>query len=180
MPRHIIISGFAAAGKTTIGRALAQRINRPLLDLDDHISQRTGQTISQLLRPPLWLTQPRFRRTEHRLLAEALAQTTPAVIALGGGTPAHRANQRLLRDSGCLIIYLKVEMATIAERLNTDLAGRPLFASCRDLQEVRQRAERLMRRRERYYLRPGVVPIEATNRTVAQVVEDIVIQLDLR
>jgi 3-dehydroquinate synthetase/shikimate kinase len=80
--RHIALTGFMGAGKTTIGDALARLLERPFVDVDDEVERRHGGTISQMFeeRGELW-----FRGAEAELTRELLDRPEPAVLALGGG-----------------------------------------------------------------------------------------------
>ncbi len=78
---HILLTGFMGSGKTTIGKMLAQELNRPFHDLDEVIEQISQQTINEWFQ----LGELEFRKYEkERLLA--LLDLENAVIALGGGT----------------------------------------------------------------------------------------------
>src|SRR5271156_1840412 len=90
--KHLVLTGFMGAGKSTIGRLLADRLNWNFLDLDAHLEARTGATI-----PPLFPEQGEapFRRLESPALASALGLTN-TVLALGGGTPEDLTNRLLL------------------------------------------------------------------------------------
>src|SRR5271169_2588511 len=81
--KRLVLTGFMGAGKSTIGRLLADRLNWNFLDLDAHLEARTGSTIPQLFAEQ---GEARFRRLESTALASALARTN-TVLALGGGTP---------------------------------------------------------------------------------------------
>jgi shikimate kinase len=86
--KRLVLTGFMGAGKSTIGRLLADRLNWNFLDLDAHLEARTGATIPQLFAEH---GEARFRRLESTALASALARTN-TVLALGGGTPEDLAD----------------------------------------------------------------------------------------
>ncbi len=77
--KHLALIGFMGAGKTTVGRQVAERIGRPFVDTDEEIEKRHGP-IPELFERG----EPEFRRLEEQIVAEALAGPK-AVIALGGG-----------------------------------------------------------------------------------------------
>src|SRR5256714_14480319 len=84
LDRHVALIGFMGAGKSTLGREVAARLQRPFLDVDERIERREGPI-------PELFERGVFREVEERFALEALA-TPPRVIALGGGAvpaPAH-------------------------------------------------------------------------------------------
>jgi shikimate kinase len=93
--RRIVLTGFMGAGKSTVGRLLAARLNWDFLDLDAAIESRTGLTV-----PAIFAThgEPRFRQLESQALAAALGRSN-VVLALGGGTPEVLANRLLLEQT---------------------------------------------------------------------------------
>src|SRR2546423_5196669 len=77
LDRHVALIGFMGAGKSTLGREVAARLQRPFLDVDERIERREGPI-------PELFERGVFREVEERVALEALA-TPPGVIALGGG-----------------------------------------------------------------------------------------------
>jgi shikimate kinase/3-dehydroquinate synthase len=87
---HIAVVGFMGAGKTTLGRELARRIERPFIDVDAELERRHGLRIEEMFAQN---GEPWFRVEEERLTVELLDAPDLAVLALGGGavtTPATR------------------------------------------------------------------------------------------
>jgi shikimate kinase len=93
--RRLVLTGFMGAGKSTIGRLLAARLNWEFLDLDALIESRTGLTV-----PAIFAAhgEPRFRQLESQALAAALGRSN-LVLALGGGTPEVLTNRLLLEQT---------------------------------------------------------------------------------
>ena len=92
---RLVLTGFMGAGKTTVGRMLAERMGWEFLDLDAYIESRTGLTV-----PQIFATQgePHFRRLESQALASALGRRN-IVLALGGGAPEILTNRLLLEQT---------------------------------------------------------------------------------
>lgn len=140
-PRKLLcLTGFMGSGKTTVGRVLAHRLGWHFVDLDDQIEARAGMQIADIFQAS---GEPAFRALEHAVLASilggALERGRPTVIALGGGTIAQELNLALLRDSGCVTVWLDCPMEELLVRC-AQMNNRPLFrdeASFRQLYEQR-------------------------------------------
>lgn len=114
-PAHqrIILTGFMGAGKTTVGRLLAEQLGWTFLDLDRHLEVRAGATVAELFSTH---GEAHFRRLESSALAGALAQQR-VVLALGGGTPEQLTNRLLLEQTPAThIIFLEAPFATLYDR----------------------------------------------------------------
>jgi shikimate kinase len=90
--QRVVLTGFMGAGKTSVGRILAQALGWSFLDLDAHLETRAGATIASLFEVH---GEQHFRRLESAALANALARPA-TVLALGGGTPEELTNRLLL------------------------------------------------------------------------------------
>ncbi|MBS1123824.1 MAG: 3-dehydroquinate synthase [Deltaproteobacteria bacterium] len=129
MPPLFLI-GFMAAGKTSVGRAIAQTSGREFVDLDDQVAAM-GEPVATLVARD----EPEFRRREARALAELIAQDSTAVIATGGGAAAYGENLDRMRAAG-LVVALGVDVAT-AEQRAAGGPSRPLLASAATLAVTR-------------------------------------------
>jgi shikimate kinase len=109
---RIFLIGFMGAGKTTVGRLLAERLAMPFIDLDLEIERRVGATIREIFERA---GEPEFRRIEVEALREILAGAE-AVIATGGGTATSEAGRRLMVGAG-LSVWLNPSFSTIVGRI---------------------------------------------------------------
>jgi shikimate kinase len=116
----IVLVGFMGAGKTTIGRTLANRLGLPFADSDDLIRQRAGRSIPEIFDTD---GEAYFREREHEVIAEAVAGP-PSVLALGGGAVEDARTRALL--ASCTVIYLEVNFDHAMSRIHRD-AGRPML-----------------------------------------------------
>ncbi|MBK7896739.1 MAG: shikimate kinase [Candidatus Promineifilaceae bacterium] len=160
---NIILTGFMGTGKSSVGRLLAQRLQRPFLDTDALIVQRDGRSIATIFAEDGEAT---FRHWE-RTVARELAQQQGLVIATGGRLMLDEDNAELLAASG-QVFCLTAAPQTILNRIKDD-AERPLL-------NVPNPAERiallLEMRREGY----GHFPqINTEGKTAAQVADEIVL-----
>jgi len=128
--RRLVLTGFMGAGKTTVGRLLAARLNWDFLDLDAYIESRAGLTV-----PSIFAThgERRFRRLESAALASALGRDR-LVLALGGGAPEVLTNRLLLEQTPATsTIFLDAPFPTLFDRcmmqaLNPSATDRPILA----------------------------------------------------
>lgn len=128
-----------ASGKTTIGRALAQELGWPFIDIDTEIEAREGRAIAQIFLDG----ETRFREVETEVIRQ-FANRCAAVIALGGGAFVQPANRELIESNG-VTIWLDCPLETIRKRLGDD-STRPLAAN-------RNSLERLFAERRSFYAR---------------------------
>lgn len=122
----IILLGYMASGKSTIGRFLAEKKHIPFIDLDEYIEKREGKTVSEIfeLKGEIY-----FRKQEHVFLKELLEKKEDFILSLGGGTPCYAGNMDvLLNFKNVKSVYLKTSINTIVDRLRNEKSQRPLVA----------------------------------------------------
>jgi len=120
--RNIVITGFMGTGKTTVGRRVAERLNRPFIDTDEEIVRRTGRTIPDIFAHE---GEANFRHIERRM-CRFLAAQRGYVIATGGGMLVDESNLEVMLASG-LVICLNATPEAILQRLRGDSVERPLL-----------------------------------------------------
>lgn len=162
-PTRIVLIGFMAAGKTTVGRLLAERLGWRFRDFDEEIVRRSGQTVPEIFREH---GEAVFRALEARLTDE-LRSAQQTVLAPGGGWVTTPGALDALPD-GTLVIWLRVSARTAVERATAGGAERPLLAGADPL----ERAETLLAEREAIYRRADLV-IEVDDRTPESIVDEI-------
>ena len=113
------------SGKSTIGKSLSSRLNIPFIDLDQVIENQENDSIKAIFDKKGELY---FRKAERQALQRLIAQESPAVISLGGGTPCYFDNMKDLAQSKHNSIYLKASIPTLAARLKEEKALRPMIA----------------------------------------------------
>ena len=121
--RHLVLVGLMGAGKTTVGRRCAKRLERPFVDLDDLIMTHAAMSIEDIWRER---GEERFREVEREVVVDVCASPVPLVIACGGGTVVDAENRRRLREVGT-VVWLRAPTAVLAARVGND-ARRPLLA----------------------------------------------------
>ncbi|OYT11221.1 MAG: shikimate kinase [Bacteroidetes bacterium 4572_112] len=144
---NIFLMGYMASGKTTLGKELAQHLNKKFIDLDKYIELAEGKTISQLFTE---IGEDAFREMEHNYLME-VSENNDNIIALGGGTPCFFNNLEIINASGTSY-YLKVPAYIIQQRIENDSNKRPLLDGMDEF-EMLEYIQQHMGDRELYYLR---------------------------
>lgn len=138
---NLFLIGPMGAGKSSIGRRLAQHFDMPCIDLDAFIEERTGASVATIFDIE---GEEGFRRRESDLLAE-LATRSGIVLATGGGAVLTPANRGLLRERG-FVVWLETGIEQQMQRLARD-RKRPLL----DAPDRRERLEQLARKRDPLY-----------------------------
>ena len=109
--RPVVLIGLMGAGKTRVGKRLAERLNLPFIDTDTEIEKDTGKTISDLFAT---IGEAAFRDGERRIMARLLAGPM-VVIASGGGAFADPETRKVIAGKG-LTVWLRADLDTLVER----------------------------------------------------------------
>jgi shikimate kinase len=110
--RPIALVGLMGAGKTTVGRRLAARLDLPFVDADAEIESASGLTVSEIFER---FGEAHFRDGERRVIAR-LVDGSPKVIATGGGAFMQDDTRALLLERA-VVIWLDADVATLVERV---------------------------------------------------------------
>ena len=142
LPRPLVLSGFMATGKSTIGRILARRFGVPFVDTDAALEERSGKSVSELFMSE---GEARFREREAELVLRMLEDRTPRVIGFGGGTVTIPRVRHAALEAAT-VVTLTASAETIVQRVSS-LAARPNLLAASPLQRAR---DLLALRREAY------------------------------
>ena len=171
----VFLVGFMGAGKSSVGRALGQRLNWVFEDLDDRIATREGRSVAEIFRDS---GESEFRRAEHAALQQVLRELRAGgarIVALGGGTFVQKENAALLKASGLPTIFLDAPIEELWQRCCTQASElgteRPLLGS---LEQFRK----LYETRRRHYSKASL-QIQTGNRAVETIVSEIAATLGL-
>jgi len=161
----IYLVGFMGAGKTTVGRALAERLDIPFFDLDELVEAAEKMSIKELF---ALQGEPFFRKRERDIL-RATRYLEDAVIATGGGTYTFEDNIQFIEAEG-LSVYVSALYALLRGRIGEKAAERPMF---RD--DVA--AHDLFNERLRFYRMCDVTVEIREEETPGEIAERIVLEL---
>ena len=164
---NIFLVGLMGSGKTTIGRALAKRLNLRFLDADQEIEARTGATIPLIFEIE---GEASFREREADVIAE-LTALPGIVLATGGGAVLNEQSRRYLHERGT-VVYLRASVSSILQRTSHD-RSRPLLQTA----DPRAKIEELSRQRAPLYQEVAHITIETGRPNVQTVVQAILNQL---
>ena len=129
MHDHLALVGLMGSGKSTVGRILADRLDRRLVDTDELVESAVGTTIAELFAAR---GEPAFRRYELDTLTRSLTRPEPSIIATGGGVvTTTEARQALKIDAD--VVWLRASPESLAARLHGD-DTRPLIGDRDPLQ----------------------------------------------
>ena len=164
------------AGKTSVGRALGQRLNWLFEDLDYRIERAEGRAVAEIFRDS---GEPAFRLAERAALTQVLGELQAGsvrVIALGGGAFVEPRNEALLQDANVATVFLDAPVDELWQRCSLQMsekgASRPLLKNIRQFRSLHQA-------RRKHYLR-AQLKIETGGRSVDTIADEIVARLGLK
>ena len=167
----IILTGYRATGKSSIGEILADLLGFGFVDTDQVIEKRHGETIAEMVDRGGW---DYFRRKEEDVLQE-FARSKNKVIATGGGSVMHEKAWKKLRKNA-LTVWLTADVKTICQRLaadNEDEDQRPALTEMGTMDEIAM----VLRDRQPLYEKSSDLTINTEGKTPEQVAEFIVAEL---
>jgi shikimate kinase len=156
MKQHIILIGFMGAGKTTVGKLLADSLGMPFIDSDEWIAQQEQMPIATIFETK---GEAYFRASE-RAFCKQLSNEEPAVISVGGGLPCFGDNIMVLNGLG-LVIYINTSLQTLTQRLKNDRENRPLLRDLKDEELFRYAEDLIAQRKVFYKMAQLIVPNES-------------------
>ncbi|MDI6761952.1 MAG: shikimate kinase [Thermodesulfobacteriota bacterium] len=164
---NLVLIGFRAAGKTTVGRRLSAYLRRVFVDSDDMIEKHQGTTIKDIVEGHGW---DYFRAIEREVISE-VSNDDNLIISAGGGVVIDPKNVNALRKKG-FIIWLKADVEVLLRRMAQDhrtMTGRPSLTGKDCLKEFRE----VLIQREPLYERASEVQVDTSLLDVDGVVHQV-------
>jgi shikimate kinase len=163
------------AGKTTVGRVLAEELGWSFDDVDDRIERREHRTVPEIFRDS---GEAAFRRAEHAALQELLEEVTDQngkIIALGGGAFVQNDNCRLIESAGLSTIFLDAAVDELWRRCSAQAEQE---AMNRPLRGTLESFRKLYHARRPHYLKAAVRQ-QTDGKTIGQIAHEIIQTLGL-
>ncbi|MBM1106611.1 shikimate kinase [Aurantibacter crassamenti] len=164
----IVLLGYMGSGKSTIGRVLAEKLDYRFLDLDDFIEQKEKMSIPELFKEK---GEIYFRKKESEYITMALAESDKIILSLGGGTPCYTNNMSDILTLTPNVIYLKVSVIGLAQRLQKEKSDRPLIKNIPDA-DLPEFIGKHLFERSVFYQKANST-IECDNKTIDDIVSEI-------
>ncbi len=146
---NIVLVGFMGTGKTTVGKALAAKLNWTYVDTDELIEQKTRLSIPTIFQQH---GEPYFRDVESEVIKETILKLHQ-IISTGGGIVIREQNIKTIKSNG-IMVCLTTTPEKIFERIKSD-TNRPLL----QVENPKQRIQDLLKVREPYYAKADITII---------------------
>jgi len=175
--RHIFLIGLSGSGKSTIGKILGKKLNRPFVDIDELIVKKKKKSIAKIFESEGEAT---FRKIEAQTIRQIVnTKSRPLVITLGGGAMQSAKTRKLIRGNG-ISVWLKCSLSELSRRL-MNKTDRPLLMNGRTnnsltKSEMTKRLNQLLRDRIRNY-KLADLQLSATSASPSRIAIKIITKL---
>ena len=165
--KHILLIGMMGAGKSSVGKRLADKLDLPFFDVDAWIEDEEGLSIAAIFDTR---GESAFRDLEVRVLTSFLANPHASVLAVGGGAVTESRNRTVMSAQTC--VWLRASDATLVSRVGNG-SDRPLLMGKDPATEL----ARLSKVREPMYTEVADVIVDVDELTIDDVVDSVVAAL---
>jgi len=162
---NIYLIGMMGSGKSTLGKSLSEKIQKPFIDLDSEIEKVAGKSITEIFDID---GEKQFRKME----TKQLQQYSKSIVACGGGIVLNNANRKFINENGIAILLLAT-MGELTQRLSAS-NNRPLLAD----DNMEEALTKLWMERLIDYLDTADFSIETNGKTPEQLTDEILIQIN--
>ena len=162
---NIYLIGMMGSGKSTLGKTLSEKIQKPFVDLDSEIEKTGGKSISEIFDID---GEEQFRKME----TKQLKQYSESIVACGGGIVLNDDNRNFINKNGIAILLL-ASMGELAQRLSSS-NNRPLLAD----NNMEEALTKLWLERQVDYLDTANFTIETDGKNPAQLTEEILVHIN--
>ena len=150
--KPIIIVGMMGVGKSTIGKILAQSLDKEFYDIDDNIEKKYNMKVYEIFEN---YGEKKFRDIEYKEI-KSIQKNCNAVIATGGGAFTNKKNISILNMTG-LTLWLDVSPLIITERLKKNASNRPLLKEV----DIEKYINNLLIKRNPYYAKANLTVVSS-------------------
>ena len=162
---NIYLIGLMGSGKSTLGKSLSEKIQKPFVDLDSEIEKAAGKFISEIFDID---GEEQFRKME----SKQLKQYSESIVACGGGIVLKDENREFINENGFTIL-LTASMEELSHRLS-DSGNRPLLAD----DNTEEALTKLWLERQLNYLNTADFTIETDGKNPEELTKEILVQIN--
>ena len=167
----VVLIGYMASGKSSIGKKLAKKLNYNFADLDDLIEEKENLTVAEVFKTK---GEVYFRKQEAIHLKEQMDKNTDLILAVGGGTPCYGTNMDdILKANNVKSIYLKGSLTTLVKKLIKKKSKRPLIAHIETEEAMAEFVGKHLFERAFFY-NQAEIKVSIDNKTKDDIANDIV------
>ena len=170
----LVLIGYMASGKSTLGKKLAKKLNYDFIDLDDFIENKENMSVSDIFKSK---GEIYFRKQESVYLKKILQKKNNIILSLGGGTPCFGNNMELiLNTTNARSIYLKASIPKLVKKLIEKKNKRPLIAHIETSEALTEFVAKHLFERAQFY-NQSEIKIITDDKTKKGIVKEIILQL---
>lgn len=161
---NLYLTGFMGSGKTTVGKELSKKLGRQLVDMDKLIEDDAEESIKSIFETK---GEAYFRDLETKLL-KSIQNMDGVIVSTGGGIVLREENKVSMKASG-KVIFLHASEKHLVKHLKQDKT-RPLLQAV----DLEKQVTQLLADRESHYLKVADIIIQATDKSIKEIVDEIV------
>lgn len=164
----VVLVGYMASGKSSIGRLLANDLDIGFIDLDEYIESEMQKSITTIFSEKGEIF---FRKLEHEMLDKVLHENESVVLSTGGGTPCYGENMKTILNNSDHSIYLQLPVLTLANRISNEKDQRPLVKNIENKDLPEFVGKHLFERRQFYAQAKHILDCEG--KTIEELVSEL-------
>ncbi len=165
----LLLTGYRATGKTSVGSALARRLGVKFVDSDHLIQEETGKSVAEIVAESGW---PGFRAMEKAVLREIIHKEGDAVVSCGGGAVLHGDIFENLPE-GVLVVWLKAAVDSIVSRIEADSQSASLRPSLSTASTLRDEVSQVLSEREPLYGKFSDYALDTDRMNISDIVSEL-------
>ena len=170
----LVLIGYMASGKSTVGKVLAKKLDYNFIDLDDFIEEKEKMTVADIFKTK---GEIYFRKIESHYLKAIISEKDKTILSLGGGTPCYHNNMdAILNADNVKSIYLKATVKTLMGRLKNEKSKRPLVAHIETDEALSEFIGKHLFERAHFYNQAHLV-VSTDDKTETTLIEELLFTL---
>ena len=169
----ITLIGLRGSGKSSVAAPLAARQNADWIDADDEIERRAGKSITEIFADE---GDPHFRQLERAVMQDLLSRES-LIIAAGGGAILNAETRAEMQTAGP-VVWLNASVAALEQRINQDATTDSRRPALTTRASQREEIQHLLEQREPLYREAATMIIQTDDKSVTQIVDEIISALD--